>query len=81
MSNEQPIPKQQPKPYECQPVFGEEVYHWPEFVAFAKRLGIEWELPTTTLTITLPLGDLVRIAHDYQGRERHLPAPELEAGD
>lgn len=29
------------------------VYHWPEFQAFAKRLGILWDLRTIDLTIKL----------------------------
>ena len=59
-------------------VSGPEVYNWPEFIAFAKRLGIPWELPTVDITITLPLDGLVRIAHDYTGKERHLPEVEEE---
>jgi len=64
------------KKFEYEPVFGREVYHWPEFRAFAERLGLEYELPTTEITITIPLEGLVTIAHDYHGKDRHLPRPK-----
>lgn len=54
---------------------GSDVYNWPEFKAFAERLGIDWALPTTKLTITLGVGELVLVAQDYHGSERHLPNP------
>lgn len=55
---------------------GADVYHWPEFKAFAKRLGIAHELPTLNITITIPVDGVVVVAHDYQGEDRHLPQPE-----
>ena len=57
-----------------------EVYHWPEFKAFAKRLGIAYKKLTTKLTITLDCDCLVRVAHDYHGEERHLPQEEAADG-
>ena len=57
---------------------GIEVYHWPEFKALAKRLGISHKLPTTNLTITIPIGGVVLVAHDYLGYNRHLQPEESE---
>jgi hypothetical protein len=62
-----------PKKHEYKMVTGFDVYHWPEFKAFAERLGIEYELLTTNVTITIPVEGVVVIAHDYHGRDRHLP--------
>lgn len=43
---------------------GYEVYHWPEFIALAKRLGIPIELMTVDLSITLTV-DKVTVQHSY----------------
>ena len=64
------------KKYEYPLVTGRDVYYWPEFKAFAERLGIEYELLTTNLTITIPCEGAVVVAHDYHGSDRHLPQPE-----
>lgn len=48
---------------------GREVYHWPEFQAFAKRLGIDWNLPTVDLCIFIPLDGNVKVVHEYLGDE------------
>ena len=48
---------------------GFEVYKWPEFKAFCKRLGIEWEAPTIDLCIYIPLDGLVKITTEYLGDE------------
>jgi hypothetical protein len=49
------------------PALGHDVYHWPEFKAFATRLGIPWDLGTVFVTIELPLEGPVMITHKYQG--------------
>lgn len=49
-------------------VDGYEVYRWPEFRAFAARLGFVWDLYTTDVTIRLAEGEAVIISHNYQGR-------------
>lgn len=54
------------------PVSGYEVYRWPEFIAFAGRLGFKWDLATTRVVITIAHDEMVCIDHTYQGRE--LPA-------
>ncbi len=41
------------------------VHRWPEFLAFAKRLGIDLELPTTVITIRIPHDEIVTIIHEY----------------
>lgn len=53
---------------ETAPASGYDVYRWPEFRAFCKRLGIPWELPTYDIVITIPHEGMVRIDHSYQGR-------------
>lgn len=55
------------------PITGIDCYHSPEFVLFAEYLGINLEKSTTDLTITIPVEGIVKIAHDYQGEERHIP--------
>ena len=43
-----------------------EAYHWPEFLAFAKRLGIAWTRRTISITISMPHpDDVVRIEQTY----------------
>lgn len=49
------------------PVTGYEVYRWPEFIAFAQRLGFKWDLRTIECTITMKRDELVRIDHVYAG--------------
>jgi len=58
-----------PKMYEA----AIDVYHWPEFIAFANRLGIPHEALTTKLTITLDEDGMATVAHEYHGADRHLP--------
>lgn len=48
---------------------GQEVFHWPEFQALAKRLGIPLDLPTTSLTIVLEHEKLVQITHITYGED------------
>jgi hypothetical protein len=48
---------------------GYEVYHWPEFRALCRRLGVIWGLPTSALTIQIRIGDPPVILHEYQGRD------------
>lgn len=51
------------------PVEGYEVYHWPEFIAFAKRLGVPWELPTIDLNIFIPVDGFVKITQEFDADE------------
>lgn len=46
-----------------------DVYHWPEFKALAARLGIDCSLQTTCITITLPVGGMVKVVHEYNASE------------
>lgn len=48
---------------------GNDVYHWPEFKAFAARLGIAWDMATTDLVIEMSLEKCVRITHTYRGTD------------
>ncbi len=48
---------------------GYEVYSWPEFQAFAKRLGLMWDLRTVNLTITINEGEAVSIKQEYRGSD------------
>jgi hypothetical protein len=49
-----------------------DVYRWPEWKAFAKRLGIAEELSTVSLTIELCVGDTVVVTQKY------IPKVEVE---
>jgi uncharacterized protein (DUF302 family) len=48
---------------------GYELYHWPEFQAFAKRLGIPLELGTIDIAIFIPCDGRVKVIHEYQADE------------
>lgn len=50
---------------------GLDVFHWPEFQALAKRLGIDVtdRVPTTSVTIEVPTKGIVRILHEYNGKD------------
>lgn len=48
---------------------GYQVYQWPEFRAFAKRLGFAWDLYTVDATIIVKEGEMVRIVQNYAGRD------------
>jgi hypothetical protein len=48
---------------------GHVVYGWPEFQAFAKRLGLMWDLSTRQITITLPAEGSVTISQDYAAHD------------
>jgi hypothetical protein len=50
------------------PVLSEDVRQWPEFIAFADRLGISIGMQTTALDIKIgDAGELVQIVHKYLG--------------
>jgi hypothetical protein len=54
----------------------EEVLSWPEWKAFAERLGIPPDLWTTSLMICLPgQGQFVKVVHEYTGMD-HVRAVE-----
>lgn len=46
---------------------GWDVWRWPEFQAFARRLGIPLDRPTVDLNIYLPLEEAVTITEEYRG--------------
>lgn len=48
---------------------GWDVYRWPEFWAFAERLGIPLELLTIDVTIHIPVEGPVVVTHHYQGAD------------
>lgn len=48
-------------------VNGTELYQWPEFQAFAERLGIEYGNPTLDINIFIPLKGIVIITQEYYG--------------
>ena len=41
------------------------VYHWPEFAALCRRLGIAWEFLTKRMTISICEGEHPRVIHEY----------------
>lgn len=53
-----------------------EFYHWPEFKALAKRMGLAWDFPTTDLVIKVPLHGIVEIVHGYRATEGEPDAVE-----
>ena len=48
---------------------GFSVYRWPEFEAFAKRLGFMWDLRTIDVTIKIHRGEMVVIDQTYAGSD------------
>ena len=46
-----------------------EIWQWPEFMAFAERLGIPLTVPTTALTIHLPIRGAVEIKQEFVGMD------------
>ncbi len=54
-----------------------DVYHWPEFQAFCRRLGVAYDLPTLDLTITMRFDETVEIAHKYRGQGALLQLEEV----
>lgn len=52
------------------PGLGMEVYHWPEFLALCKRLGVAWQLPTTSIVLTIREGEAVGVYHEYRASIR-----------
>jgi len=49
---------------------GYDVFHWPEVKALMTRLGVEWENPTTGVTIHIPAEGFVRIDHTFMANDR-----------
>ena len=49
-------------------VVGQDVWLWPEWEAFADRLGIERGLPTKSVRIRLEVDSTPIIEHEYIGR-------------
>ncbi len=49
-------------------VQGLEVYSWPEFKALLRRLGVPADLPTTCITLVIPVEGVVKVHHDYVAR-------------
>jgi hypothetical protein len=53
-----------------------EVYCWPEFKAFAERLGIAYDAPTVRLVVVLgEPNEPVKIEHSYAGSDAQPLAP------
>lgn len=46
---------------------GHEVWRWPEFRAFAERLGIAFDRPTKDINIFIPVEGIVTITEEYLG--------------
>jgi hypothetical protein len=53
--------------------FGKELWNWPEFKAFAKRLGIP-DVPTTELRLRIPMLEVVEIEQEYRGQDTQAAA-------
>lgn len=51
------------------PVLSYDVYHWPEFKAFAERLGLQYYLPSRSVRISMPFDGEVTIDHEYLAME------------
>jgi hypothetical protein len=48
---------------------GYDVYSWPEFQAFAKRLGVLWDLRTISIRILLDANERVEVEQVYAGSD------------
>lgn len=48
---------------------GHQVFHWPEFQALAKRLGVDMNRKTKRLVIVLDIDEMATIDHTYVGVE------------
>lgn len=59
---------------------GYAVYGWPEFRAFAKRLGIPYGARTVRLTITLAEGEAPTVVHEYQAADMEEPQAGASGG-
>jgi hypothetical protein len=59
-------------------VDGYTIYSWPEFKAFAQRLGIHYGHPTLDLNIFIPLEGFVTITHEYRGMDTKILKPPQE---
>ena len=46
---------------------GYDVVKWPEFLAFCKRLGVDIDLPFTSLNISMTVDGPVKITQTYLG--------------
>ena len=53
-------------------VNGRNVFEWPEYLALAKRLGIDLELPTKKVTICIAIDDRVTVHQEYLGRDQNV---------
>src|SRR5687767_4310055 len=51
------------------PADGHQVYQWPEFRAFAARLGFMWDLRTVSVIIRITEGKMVVVDHQYAGSD------------
>ena len=61
------IPKSEPKHIKHTAIEGSSVWKWPEFQALIKRLGVDLESPTTSITIEVSLDKLVSVTHEFYG--------------
>jgi hypothetical protein len=50
-------------------VTGRQLMAWPEFKAFADRLGIDIGLPTVAIELKIPLDERVEIIQRYIGQD------------
>jgi hypothetical protein len=59
---------------------GRDVYHWPEFKAFCRRLGLVWEIYTMGLVIRMGSESQVEIEHYYRGGDQRpqTDGPEID---
>lgn len=58
---------------------GWEVCRWPEYQAFAKRLGIDLELPYRDISIQLPMEECVSVTQNYLADDMtHQPKGAVE---
>jgi hypothetical protein len=66
----------------CDTPMSYEVWQWPEFQAFAKRLRIDMSLRTVGLTIEFPDGgdQQVMVIQRYRGEDETKPWEETNGG-
>lgn len=55
---------------------GYDVWRWPEFLAFAKRLGLDMGAPTTKFLLYISCDELVKVIHEFNGQDLNTPRQE-----
>lgn len=61
------------KATKLEPVTGYDLWRWPEWQALMTRLAVDMGAPTTRLTVSVGVDDLVKIVHEFNGLDLNTP--------